>query len=926
MSDKKLVLVDGHSLAYRAFHALPPDLQTSQGELTNAVYGFTTMLLGVLQEEDPDYAVVTFDKGPSFRVRDYPEYKAHRDKMPDEMRGQMQRVRQLVEALGIPIVEQEDFEADDLLGTLARQAEEEGVDVVIVTGDRDALQLVSDRVSVLTSGRRFSDTIRYTPEKVREKYGLEPEQLVDLKALMGDSSDNIPGVKGVGEKGGTRLLQEYGTLDAILEHVEELSTRYRNALGDQAEEARLSRHLGRIVCDAPVSLDLEEAAAWREASRADVRALMQALEFRSLLSKVQELPGNTAPSREGQLSLFGEEEVVLDEAPPTHGDYHLVTDGVALADLAARLRAEAEVLALDTETTATDPTHAELVGISLAWREGEAWYVPLRAPAGEPILTAATVVEHLGPRFADPALPKVGHNLKYDLKVLDRAGLPVAGVDFDTMLAEWVINPASPNLGLKNLVWTRLGVQMTPIRDLLGTGRAQQTMDEISLARVAPYACADADLSLQLVAPLRAELAEREQESLFRELELPLVRVLADMELTGVKLDLDWLAQLSEELGDRLARLEREIYELAGESFNINSTQQLSTVLFERLGLPTQGLRKTKSGYYSTRADVLERLRDEHPMVERVLQHRELSKLKSTYVDALPALVDPESGRVHTSYNPVGTVTGRLSSSNPNLQNIPIRTEEGRRVRRAFVAEAGWRLIAADYSQIELRVMAHVSGDPGLIEAFARGEDIHATTAAALFSVPLDAVTYDMRRIGKGVNFGLIYGQSAYGLARTVGVTPSEAELFIQRYFERFPNVQDYMERLQREVVEQGYVETLLGRRRYFPELRPGARTGRQQRQAALRMAINAPIQGAAADIIKLAMLRLDERLGASQLRARMILQVHDELVVEAPEAELEEAVALICEAMEGAYDLRVPMQVDVEVGQNWEEMERYSA
>jgi DNA polymerase-1 len=510
------------------------------------------------------------------------------------------------------------------------------------------------------------------------------------------------------------------------------------------------------------------------------------------------------------------------------------------------------------------------------------------------------------------------------VKILRAVGLPVEGLAFDTMLAEWVLNPDSPNLGLKNLVWARLGIQMTPIKDLIGTGRNRKTMDAVPLAQCAPYACADADLCLRLVEPLRSELREREQLELFRDLEMPLIQVLVDMEIAGVRLDEAWMDELSVELGGRLGQLEHEIYDLAGEEFNVNSTQQLSNILFDVLCLSTRGLRKTKTGHYSTRAAVLERLQDEHPIIDLILQHRELSKLKSTYVDSLPALADPETSRVHTSYNQVGTVTGRLSSSDPNLQNIPIRSEEGRRVRRGFIAREGWRLVGADYSQIELRVMAHVSGDPGLLAAFQRGEDIHATTAAALFGVPVEEVDYDMRRVGKGVNFGLIYGQSPYGLARTVGVSPSEAERFIELYFERFPKVQEFMEGLREEATNRGYVETIMGRRRYFPELQAGSRSGHQRRQSALRMAINAPIQGTAADIIKRAMLDLHERLEEEGLRAQMIMQVHDELVVEAPEEELERVVALTCEAMEDAFPLQVPMRVDVEVGENWEEMEPY--
>lgn len=921
MSRSKLVLIDGHSLAYRAFHALPPDLATSQGELTNAVYGFASMLFTVLHEEQPAYLIVTFDKGPSFRVREYAAYKAHREKMPAEMRGQMARVRQLVEALAAPIVEQDDFEADDLLGTLSLQAEAAGVDVVIVTGDRDALQLVDPHITVLTSGRRFSDTLRYTPEAVVEKYALPPEKLIDLKALIGDKSDNIPGVAGVGEKGATELLQRYGTLEGVYAHLDEIAGRYQKALAEGRESAFLSQRLARIVRAAPVTLDLG-AARWQHYDREALRALLQELEFRSLLAR---LPGPPPPSSappQGQLSLFGETEPASTAAPPPSlGDYALVADERALAALAQQL-AGATVLTLDTETTGTDPLLADLVGISLTDREGAAWYIPLRAPAGEPTLSPETVRRHLGPLLADSAVAKQGHNLKYDLEILHRAGFAVAGPLFDSMLAEWVLNPASPNLGLKNLAWARLGVEMTEITTLIGRGKDQQTMDAAPLEQVVPYACADADFSHRLAVLLAAELEEREQMALFRDLEMPLIAVLADMESAGVRLDLPYLETLSVELGCRLGDLEQEIYRLAGSEFNLNSTQQLSQVLFERLGLPTRGLRKTKSGHYSTRADVLEGLQGSHPVVDKVLEQRSLAKLKSTYVDALPQLVNPETGRVHTSYNQTGTVTGRLSSSNPNLQNIPIRTEEGRRVRRAFIASEGCWLLGADYSQVELRVMAHVSGDEGLIRAFAQGEDIHATTAAAVYGVPRDAVTSEMRRVAKAVNFGLIYGQGAYGLSGQIGVSVAEAEAFIQRYFARFPRVHAYMDEIERVAARQGYVETLLGRRRYFPELAQGSTAPVGQRQAAFRMAINTPIQGSAADILKQAMLDLHARLRAEGLHSRMILQVHDELVLDVPDAELARVAALVREAMEGAYPLAVPLKVDMEQGRNWGEME----
>ena len=923
MASGKLVLIDGHSLAYRAFHALPQEMSAPSGEPTNATFGFMQMLLTVLEQERPDYVIVTFDKGPSFRVAKYEAYKAHREKMPEEMRQQMERIRELVEAFGFPIVELDDYEADDLLGTLAKQAAEQGLDVVIVTGDRDALQLVDEHITVLTSGRRFSDTIRYALDDVREKYGLEPKQLIDLKALMGDRSDNIPGVRGVGEKGAIALLKQYGMLDELYAHLADLSPRYRRALIAGREDAYLSRDLATIDCHAPVELDLESARVGKGFDRDRVMALMRELGFRSLVPRIPVL-GEASEDREGhQLLLFEqEEESSVASRSRALGKYEPVVDEAQLRDLCARL-SKATAVAVDTETTGLDAMRAELVGISLTDAPQMGWYLPLLAPAvegGQRPLDLETIQRHLAPILANGEIEKRGHNLKYDMKVLERFGLPVSGRLFDTMVAEWILNPDSA-LGLKSQAWIRLGLQMTEITDLIGKGQTQTTMDHVTLDTVVPYACADADIAFRLADMLEPELREREQLTLFRDLEMPLLHVLKEMELRGIKVDLNWLRQLSEELSQRLAALEARIHQRAGRTFNINSTQQLSQVLFEDLGLPARGIRKTKSGHYSTRASVLENLRGLHPIIDDILAYRELAKLKSTYVDALPSLVNPETGRVHTSYNPTGTVTGRISSTNPNLQNIPIRTEEGRRVRRAFVAEDGCLLFSADYSQVELRVMAHISKDPGLIEAFKRDEDIHATTAAAIYQVPLDAVTYEMRSTAKAVNFGLIYGQSAFGLARQLGIPVEQAQAFIDRYFERFPRVRDYMQCIQAEAAERGYVETLLRRRRYFPELQEGSRASSNQRQAALRMAINMPIQGSAADIIKLAMLRLHRMLREQNLGGRMLLQVHDEVVLEVPEGELQETSRVVHEAMEHAIELDVALKIDVEVGPNWLDM-----
>jgi len=926
----ELVLIDGHALAYRAFHALPADMKTSQGELTNAVYGFTSMLLNVLQEERPTHIAVTFDKGLTFRHEMYAEYKAHRAKMPEDMRSQMERVRQVVETLDIPVFEQEGYEADDLLGTLARQAGTRGIDTLIVTGDMDLLQLVDEHTRVLTSRWRFSDTVVYDPDGVQQRYGLAPTQLVELKALMGDKSDNIPGVPGVGEKTAVKLLQQYGSLEGIYEHVDEVQTRFRNKLQEGRDLAFLSRHLATIVREAPVELDLD-ACLVRPFDRQRVMDLFRQLEFRSLAQRVMELEEAqpavaTAGAAPQQLSLFGEADVSrapeLETMPRTSPgvDYQIVADEEALRQLVERL-ANAPTLTLDTETTHTDAMQAELVGIALTDAPGRGYYVPVIAPSGDPQLPAGKVLQVLAPLLRDPQRPKYGHNLKYDLTVLERAGAHVQGLAFDTMIAEWLVNPASKNLGLKNLAWVRLAQQMTPITDLIGTGTGQLTMDQVPVAQAAPYACADVDMTRRLVDVLEAELEEKHLRSLFDEVEMPLIPALAAIEMTGVRLDVEQLERMSGELSARLNELEARIQELVGYAINVNSTQQLSDALFQTLGLPSQGLRRTKTGHFSTAAGVLERLRGKHPVIDLILEQRELSKLRSTYVDALPRMVNSKTGRLHTSYNQTGTVTGRISSSNPNLQNIPIRRDLGRQVRRAFVAEPGWQLVAADYSQVELRVMAHISGDEGLLGAFARGEDIHASTAAAIMGIPLGDVTTEMRRVAKAVNFGLSYGQTAYGLARTTGLTQAEAEDFIKAYFERFPRVREYIDTTKALATRQGYVETLLGRRRYFPELQPGSKATHNVRQAAERMAINAPIQGTAADIINIATIRLHRALRERDLGARMILQVHDELVVEAPEGEVATVKPLIREIMENAFELKAPLKADLTVGQNWEEM-----
>ncbi len=925
-------LLDGHALAYRAYFALTAGgtggdrWRTSAGEPTAAAYGFASILLRLLEAYRPDYLAVAFDVGRTFRDDIYPEYKATRAKMPEDLVPQMARIRQLVDAFGFPRLEMEGYEADDVLGSAAKRLAKEGMGVKIVTGDRDLLQLVDDRIIVSLPGRQLSDSTDYTPEKVKAKYGVRPDQIVDFKALVGDKSDNIPGVRGIGEKTAAKLLQQYETLDGVYAHLDELSAGIRRKLETDRENAYLSRDLARIRTDLNVSVDLAQAVPRPDAVQA-VEALFRELEFRSLLKRLREWQqaagGESAEPQ--QLALFGGQAAAgaakaASPAPDLGFRTTVVASPEALQALTRRLKA-ARTIALDTETTATDKMRADLVGISLAVDEQEGFYIPVGHRTGEPQLPWERVRAALAPFLADPQVAKVGHNIKYDLVVLARHGLPMSTPAFDTMIAEWVRDPASHNLGLKNLAWTRLGAEMTDITALIGKGKKQISMAEVPVAKAAPYAAADAVMTLRLMPLLEADVRERNGWRLFREIEMPLVPVLASMEMNGILVDTDFLASMSQELADQLHALEEKIYQAVGQRFNINSTQQLSKILFETLGLePPDRTRKTKSGHYSTSASVLEALRGQHPVVDWVLEHRELAKIKSTYVDALPQQVNPETGRVHTSYNQTGTVTGRIASSDPNLQNIPVRTPVGRRVRRAFVAPEGHLLLSVDYSQVELRIVAHVSGDEAMIAAFQAGQDIHAATAAAIYGVPLEAVTPQMRRHAKAINFGLIYGMSPFGLTRTTDLTLAEAENFVEAYFKRFPGVKRYIDETRRKAAEQGYVETLLGRRRYFPELQKPA--NRNARLRAEREAINAPIQGTAADIMKLAMLRVAGRLEADRLPAKMLLQVHDELMLEAPEAALPVVLAAVQEEMEQAYRLAVPLATDAKVGKNWDEME----
>lgn len=920
-----LYLIDGHALAYRTYFALTrgstQGFTTSKGEPTAGVFGFTSVLLRILEQERPDYLAVAFDTGKTFRDDLFPDYKGTRAKMPDDLRPQIERIRQLVDAFNIPRLEVENYEADDVLGSVARWAVENGLGVKIITGDRDLLQLVGERIIVNLPGKSLAEARDFLPKDVLEFMGVQPEQVVDFKALVGDKSDNIPGVMGIGEKTAASLLEKYGNLDRLYAHLDEIKGSLREKLENGHEDAYLSRKLAKIITDLPVPLDLEQARP-HHFEPSVIEAIFRELEFRTLLARLTALMqsyGMNTAQKGQQLSLFAQSNPLLHEKARVVEQAGMQTEIVitsqALEELAKRLNS-ASVISFDTETTSTNQMTAELVGISLAVDGVGGYYIPVGHRQGEQ-LPLDKVLATLQEPLSNERIPKAGHNLKYDFIVLARQGLHVQPLAFDSMIAEWLINPASRNLGLKNLAWVRLDYRMTEIEDLIGKGAKQISMAEVPIDQAGAYAAADAAVVLRLMPQLQKEMEARQAIRLFNEMEMPLVEVLAGMEMAGIALDTGFLADMSADLSERLSAIEAQIFQIVGASYNLNSPQQLSEMLFERLKIsPPDRTQKTSSGFYSTAAGVLESLSGKHPVVDQVLEYRELSKLKSTYLDALPQQVNARTGRVHTSYNQTGSVTGRLASSDPNLQNIPIRTDLGRQVRRAFIADPGMRLVSVDYSQVELRIVAHIAGDEAMLAAFRAEQDIHAATAAAIYKVPIEDVDREQRRHAKAINFGLIYGMSAFGLTRSTDLTLAEAEDFVDEYFQQFPGVKRYLDGVRRQAAEREYVETLLGRRRYFPGLRN--QSNRNIRNREEREAINAPIQGTAADIMKLAMLGVPAALARAGLSGRMLLQVHDELVLECPEDEVLPVAAIVQQVMESAYTLSIPLVTEARQGVNW--------
>ena len=916
------MLIDGHAVVHRSWHAIQNPLTVRRtGEEVRAVFGFANTFLKALTEWRPTHCAIAFDlPGPTFRHTQYKAYKAQRPATPPELRLQFDRVRQMMQAFNVPIYEVERYEADDVLGTLSRQAEEQGLDAIILTGDTDTLQLVSPRVRVALH-YRIQDRMVYDVNAVRERFeGLEPHQQPDLKALQGDPSDNIPGAPGVGSKTAIKLIQQFGDIDGLYQHIDEVTPdRLRRALQENEERVRQGRELTTIVRDVPIELD-PEVAFFGQYDRERVLELLRELEFTSLVSRVPQPAGELPASTPIEPVARVEEE---------RSDYRAVTTLEELDRLVRELRSAGQ-FAFNVATTGTDPMAAELVGLSFSCQENEGYYIPVGHRNGLQ-LGLDQVLERVKALLEDPAIAKVAHNANYDMTVLANHGVHVSNVAFDTMVAAGLLGEKA--VGLKAQAFSRLKVEMTPVTALIGTGRNQRSMAEVPVEEATPYASADADMTWRLRPGLEAELQQQEGLwRLFAELEMPLVPVLVRMQCHGVALDAPLLRDMSRDLGEQLQRLEQGVYEaLGGRLFNINSPSQLGEILFKEMGLP--GGKKTKTGGYSTDAAVLEGLRareglspEQGAIVDSVLQYRELSKLKSTYVDALPGLINAKTGRLHTSYNQIGSATGRMSSSEPNLQNIPVRTELGRRVRKAFVAQDAprWLLLAADYSQIELRVLAHLSQDDALLEAFQRDEDIHAATASSVYNVPLSGVTLDMRRIAKMMNFGVIYGLSAFGISQQTELTPEEGGKFIESYFGRYPDVRHYLDETKRKARDLGHVETLLGRRRYMPEMHV---PNFQARHAAERMAVNMPVQGTAADIIKAAMIQLHDRLERQRMRTRMLLQVHDELIFEVPQEELEATRELVLEVMPRALEAHgvkfsVSLKVDVKTGYTWGDME----
>jgi DNA polymerase-1 len=903
MSAKKktLFLVDGSAIFYRAYFAfIRNPLINSKGENTSATFGFVNSLLKIIREESPDYLAVAFDtKQPTFRHQTYPEYKSTRAKMPEELVDQLPRIRQAIDALNIPYLELEGYEADDIIGTMAKKAEKEGFEVWCVTGDKDFFQLVSDSVKIYNPKPGATAPEKMGREEVKTKFGVYPELVIDKLALMGDSSDNVPGVSGIGPKTADALLNEFGSLDNVFSSYGKIKAKgTREKIGASIDMARLSKNLVTIRIDAPLQFNFDDFKR-RPIDYEATKKLLLELEFNTLLKQLL-----------GEAEAAGVEDKPIDASK---AKYKTVTSLAGLKDLVERLSSKKEI-AVDTETTSLNALEAELVGVSLSDAARVGYYVPLgHTGAQQTNLPFNDAVEEIKKLLENPKVQKIGQNIKYDLEILHRYDIDINPISFDTMLASYVLDPSSRQHSLSFLALKHLDYRMQPITDLIGSGKKQKSFATVPIDKATFYSAEDADFTFRLRGVLAPLIHQYQLQKLYYEIELPLIKVLASMEEAGIRVDPDFLADLSKQMDKKLQSLEKEIYKSAGVKFNINSTQQLSHVLFEKLNLPTKGKTAKKTGY-ATDVRVLEELAKIHEFPKLILDYRQLTKLKGTYIDAIPKLINPRTGRVHTSFNQTIAATGRLSSTDPNLQNIPVRTEEGREIRKAFIPrDDDYILLVADYSQIELRVLAHYSEDKGLIEAFKRGEDIHARTAAEVFGVDIKDIKPEMRRHAKTANFAVIYGVTAYGLSQQSELDVDQAKEFIDTYFERYPGIRQYIDTTKQFARDNGYVTTLFNRRRYIPEINDKNFT---VRQFAERTAINTPIQGTAADMIKVAMIKIHEKM--ANMRSTMVLQVHDELVFDVYKEELEDVRRIAKDCMEKAVKLKVPVVADLGVGENW--------
>lgn len=923
----KLIIIDGNALIHRSFHALPPTLRTKDGRLVNAVYGFTSFLLKALNEFHPEYVILTLDKaGPTFRHEAYADYKATRVKAPDELYEQIPLVKKVAEAFNIPIFELSGYEADDLIGTICTKTKKEkNLEKIIITGDLDTLQLIDDKTKVYTMSRGLSDSVLYGAPQVQARYNLNPDQIIDYKALRGDPSDNIPGVKGIGEKTASELLVEFKNLTGVYAAVKKNSTKIRprtlELLRANEANAYLSQELATINCQVPINFSLTDGQ-FSTFKLDQVLSLFSELEFRSLLVKVKELRDRINKEHDKKTTpeaADADKKITTAETERGSGaakfsrnakefSYQLVDSDKKFTAFLKKIKTQKN-FTLDTETSGLDPITAELLGLSFSWSKGEAYF----------ILSNKNRLAQLKPILEDTKIKKYGHNLKFDWRVLKNQGVNLQGLDFDTMIASYLLNPTNRQHSLDALVFTELGFEKISKINLADTQPGQLTIDFKSLdpEKLSLYSCEDADFTNRLVPILRKKINEENLGDLFTKIEMPLIRVLGAMENNGIKVETALLAQLAKEVGASLSQLEKDIHKSAQTKFNINSTKQLKEILFTKLAIPTANLKKTKTGF-STAEDELNKLHDLHPIIPLLQDYRELNKLQTTYLNALPALINPKTGRIHTSFNQTIAATGRLSSADPNLQNIPTRTAAGQKIRQAFVAAPSYALVGFDYSQIELRLAAHMSGDKKMIEAFKKGEDIHSATAAEINGVKLSEVTKTMRREAKAINFGLLYGQGPHGLSQNAGIPYFQAAQFIEKYFAAYPNIKKMTDRFKQEAQKNGYVLTMFGRRRPIPEINS---TIPVIRKGAERTAINTPLQGTAADIIKLAMVKIAELIAGQEEEIKMLLQIHDELIFEIRKDKIEDYRTKIKDIMQEVLKLKVPIIVEENSGDNWGEL-----